>query len=200
MPARDMLELGIPFSDPLAEGPTIQMTSFRALENGTTLTKAIESLRSLRAGGVDSPLIFMGYLNPFLSYGMERFAEDAADAGIDGVIIPDLPPEEAPPYQAILELKGIYVIPLIAPTSTEARIEQACKQAKGFHILRKRYRGDGREGRSCSGGVEGLVRRIREHSDLPILVGFGVSRQEHVENNRALCRWRCGSQRNAGTA
>ena len=177
----DMLELGIPFSDPLAEGPTIQMTSFRALENGTTLTKAIESLRSLRAGGVDSPLIFMGYLNPFLSYGMERFAEDAADAGIDGVIIPDLPPEEAPPYQAILELKGIYVIPLIAPTSTEARIEQACKQAKGF-IYCVSVTGVTGARSELWGGVEGLVRRIREHSDLPILVGFGVSRQEHVEN------------------
>ena len=177
----DMLELGIPFSDPLADGPTVQMTSFRALENGTTLQMALDSLRTLRARGITSPLIFMGYLNPFLHYGMEKFARDASDAGIDGIIIPDLPPEEAPPYQAILESQGIYLIPLLAPTSTEARIEQACKQARGF-IYCVSVTGVTGARSELSGGVEGLARRIREHSDLPILVGFGVSTQRHVEN------------------
>lgn len=177
----DMLELGIPFSDPLADGPTVQMTSFRALENGTTLQMALDSLRTLRAKGITSPLIFMGYLNPFLHYGMEEFARDASDAGIDGIIIPDLPPEEAPPYQAILESQGIYLIPLLAPTSTEARIEQACKQARGF-IYCVSVTGVTGARSELSGGVEGLARRIREHSDLPILVGFGVSTQKHVEN------------------
>ena len=177
----DMLELGIPFSDPLADGPTIQMTSFRALENGATLQGALESLRALRANGITSPLIFMGYLNPFLSYGMEEFAKEASDAGMDGIIIPDLPPEEAPPYQTILQSHGIHLIPLLAPTSTEARIEQACKQAKGF-IYCVSVTGVTGARSELSGGVEGLARRIREHSDLPILVGFGVSRQEHVEN------------------
>ena len=177
----DMLELGIPFSDPLADGPTVQMTSFRALENGTTLQMALDSLRTLRARGITSPLIFMGYLNPFLHYGMEKFAMDASDAGIDGIIIPDLPPEEAPPYQAILESQGIYLIPLLAPTSTEARIEQACKQARGF-IYCVSVTGVTGARSELSGGVEGLARRIREHSDLPILVGFGVSTQRHVEN------------------
>lgn len=177
----DMLELGIPFSDPLADGPTVQMTSFRALENGTTLRMALDSLRTLRARGITAPLIFMGYLNPFLNYGIEEFASEASDAGIDGVIIPDLPPEEAPPYQAVLESRGIYLIPLLAPTSTEARIEQACKQARGF-IYCVSVTGVTGARSELAGGVEGLVRRIREHSDLPILVGFGVSRQEHVEN------------------
>lgn len=177
----DMLELGIPFSDPLADGPTVQMTSFRALENGTTLTMALESLRTLRSGGITSPLIFMGYLNPFLRYGMNQFASDAADAGIDGIIIPDMPPEEAPPYQAILDAHGIHLIPLLAPTSTDARIEQACKQASGF-IYCVSVTGVTGARSELSGGVEGLARRIREHSDLPILVGFGVSRREHVEN------------------
>ena len=177
----DMLELGIPFSDPLADGPTVQMTSFRALENGTTLKAALESLRTLRSGGIESPLIFMGYLNPFLGYGIERFARDAADAGLDGIIIPDLPPEEAPPYQAVLEAAGIYLIPLLAPTSTETRIEQACKQARGF-IYCVSVTGVTGARSELSGGVEGLARRIREHSDLPILVGFGVSRREHVES------------------
>ena len=177
----DMLELGIPFSDPLADGPTVQMTSFRALENGITIGGALDSLRALRANGVDAPLVFMGYLNPFLRYGMERFAKDAADAGIDGIIIPDLPPEEAPPYQAILESRDIHLIPLLAPTSTETRIEQACKQAKGF-IYCVSVTGVTGARAELSGGVEGLARRIREHTDLPILVGFGVSLREHVEN------------------
>ena len=177
----DMLELGIPFSDPLADGPTVQMTSFLSLENGTTLVKAMDALRRLRANGIDSPLVFMGYLNPFLNYGMEKFAEEASDAGMDGIIIPDLPPEEAPPYQAILASHGIHLIPLLAPTSTESRIEQACKQASGF-IYCVSVTGVTGARAELSGGVEGLARRIREHSDLPILVGFGVSRREHVEN------------------
>ena len=177
----DMLEMGIPFSDPLADGPTVQMTSFRALENGTTLRDALECLRGLRERGVDSPLVFMGYLNPFLNYGMERFAEEASEAGMDGIIIPDLPPEEAAPYKKILNSHGIHLIPLLAPTSTEKRIEQACKQASGF-IYCVSVTGVTGARSELSGGVEGLARRIRARSDLPILVGFGVSRREHVES------------------
>ena len=176
----DMLELGIPFSDPLADGPTIQMTSFQALENGVTLSMAMDSVRELRARKIESPLIFMGYLNPYLNYGMERFAKDAADAGLDGIIIPDLPPEEAPPYQAILEGRGIHLIPLLAPTSTESRIEQACKQASGF-IYCVSVTGVTSARSELASGVESLVRRIRSHTDLPVLVGFGVSRHEHVK-------------------
>ncbi len=176
----DMLELGVPFSDPLADGPTIQMTSFHALEQGASLQTSLESVAGLRARGIDAPLIFLGYLNPFLNYGMERFSKDAADAGLDGVIIPDLPPEEAPPYQAFLEANNIHLIPLLAPTSTEARIAQACKQAKGF-IYCVSVTGVTSARSELSGGVEKLVRRIRSHSDLPVLVGFGVSRHEHVQ-------------------
>ena len=177
----DMLELGIPFSDPLADGPTVQKTSFRALENGTTLRGALDSLRRIRSRGINAPLIFMGYLNPFLNYGMEKFAEEASEAGMDGIIIPDLPPEEAPPYQAMLAAHDIHLIPLLAPTSTDSRIEQACKQASGF-IYCVSVTGVTGARSELSGGVEGLARRIREHTDLPILVGFGVSRREHVEN------------------
>lgn len=175
----DMLELGIPFSDPLADGPVIQMTSFRALEGGATLASSLDALRSLRGRGVDAPLIFMGYLNPFLRYGMERFAADAAAAGLDGMIIPDLPPEESPPYQAILEARGIYLIPLLAPTSTEARIAQACKQARGF-IYCVSVTGTTGERAALSAGVEDLAALIRSQTDLPVIVGFGVSQYEHV--------------------
>lgn len=177
----DMLELGIPFSDPLADGPTVQMTSFRALENGMTLREALNSLRRMRRNGVDAPLIFMSYLNVFLNYGIEQFASDAAEAGLDGVIMPDVPPEEAAPYQETLGTQGIYLIPMLAPTSTEARIEQACKQARGFIYCVSVIGVTGARA-ELSGGVEGLARRIRKHSDLPILVGFGVSRREHVDN------------------
>lgn len=176
----DMLELGIPFSDPLADGPTIQMTSFRALEQGVTLTTSLDTLRNLRTKGIDSPLIFLGYLNPILNYGVERFAAAAESAGLDGIIIPDLPPEEAPPYEAILAEHGIYLIPLLTPTSTDARIQQACKQAKGF-IYCVSVTGVTGARSELSGGVEGLVQRIRRHSDLPVIVGFGISRQEHVQ-------------------
>ncbi len=175
----DMLELGIPFSDPLADGPVIQMTSFRALEGGTTLESSLAALRALRGRGVDAPLIFMGYLNPYLRYGMERFAAEAAEAGLDGMIIPDLPPEESPPYQAILESRGIYLIPLLAPTSTGARIAQACKQARGF-IYCVSVTGVTGERAAMSASVEGLAARIRGETDLPVIVGFGVSRNEHM--------------------
>ncbi len=177
----DMLELGIPFSDPLADGPTVQMTSFRALEQGTTLQIALDTLRNLRERGMDAPLIFMGYLNPFQRYGMERFASDAAQAGLDGIIIPDLPPEEAPPYQAVLEAQGIYLIPLLAPTSTDTRVAQACKQAKGF-IYCVSVTGVTGTRAELAIGVEALVGRIRAQSNLPVLVGFGVSRREHVDD------------------
>lgn len=175
----DLLELGIPFSDPLADGPTIQMTSFRALEQGVTLTSSLDALRRLRGRGVAAPLIFMGYLNPLLRYGIDRFAADAADAGLDGIIIPDLPPEEAPPYQSALEARGVYLIPLLAPTSTEARIAQACKQARGF-IYCVSVTGVTSARAEMSAGVAGLVARIRSHTNLPVLVGFGVSRYEHM--------------------
>lgn len=176
----DMLELGVPFSDPVADGPTVQMTSFRALEQGANLNTAISMVSSLRRDGVDSPLIFMGYLNPFLHHGFEQFAKDASEAGLDGIIIPDLPPEEAELYIDILEKQGIYLIPLLAPTSTAERIAQACKRAKGF-IYCVSITGVTGARQTISGGVSELVSAIRMHTDLPILVGFGVSTREHVE-------------------
>ena len=101
----DMLELGIPFSDPLADGATVQKTSFRALENKVNVRVSLELVARLRGDGVESPLIFMGYFNPFLRYGAERFVKDAADAGLDGVIVPDLPTEEAGPFKTLCEAR-----------------------------------------------------------------------------------------------
>ena len=175
----DMLELGIPFSDPLADGPTIQKTSFRALQQGVNVRVSLDMVTRLRARGVQAPLIFMGYFNPFLRYGVERFAQDAAGAGLDGVIVPDLPVEEAGPFKRLCEDQGVYLIPLLAPTSTDQRIEQACKGARGFIYCVSLTGVTGARGALAS-GLQALVGRIRRHTRLPVLVGFGVSRAEHV--------------------
>ncbi len=176
----DMLELGVPFSDPLADGPTVQMTSYRALQNGVTVMECLASVRRLRASGVDAPLVFMGYYNPYLRYGPEKFLDDAADAGLDGMIVPDMPTEEAVQFGEMCESHGIHLIPLLAPTSSDERIEDACKAAGGF-IYCVSLTGVTSARRTLSSATAGLVERIRQHTDLPILVGFGVSRAEHVE-------------------
>ena len=175
----DMLELGVPFSDPLADGPTIQMTSYRALRNGVNLAACIGMVSRLRQTGVDAPLIFLGYYNPFLRYGLDRFMDDAGDAGLDGVIVPDLPTEEAGRLAEIAGRRNIHLIPLLAPTSTDARIADACKSAGGF-IYCVSLTGVTGARSSMSDRTAGLAARIRRHTDLPILVGFGVSRPEHL--------------------
>jgi len=176
----DMIELGIPFSDPLADGPTIQMTSFRALENGVNVSGSLDFLSRLRTRGVGVPLIFMGYYNPFLQFGVDRLAAAAAEAGLDGIIVPDLPAEEAGSFGETCVRHGIYLIPLLAPTSTDQRIEQACSQANGF-IYCVSLTGVTGARQSVSGGVGELVGRIRRYTNLPILVGFGVSNRDHVK-------------------
>ena len=176
----DMLEIGVPFSDPLADGPTVQMTSYRALQNGVTLRGCLDFVGRLRDSGVESPLVLMGYYNPFLRYGIERFLDDAAARGADGFIVPDLPTEEAAQFGEMAARRGLHLIPLLAPTSSDARIEDACKAAGGF-IYCVSVTGVTGARNSLSGGVSGLVERIRRHTDLPILVGFGVSRREHLQ-------------------
>ena len=175
----DMLELGVPFSDPLADGPTIQMTSYRALQNGVTVRECLNVVRRLRASGVESPLIFLGYYNPYLRYGLDRFLDDAAAAGLDGMIVPDLPTEEATQFGEMCASRGIHLIPMLAPTSSDERIEDACKAAGGF-IYCVSLTGVTSARSTLSRATAGLVERIRQHTDLPILVGFGVSRPEHL--------------------
>ena len=175
----DMLELGVPFSDPLADGPTIQMTSYRALENGVTVSECLAVVGRLRARGVESPMIFMGYYNPYLSYGLERFLDDAERAGLDGMIVPDLPTEEAEQFGTMARSRRIHLIPMLAPTSSDQRIADACKAAGGF-IYCVSLTGVTSARSSLSGSVSALVERIRQHTVLPIIVGFGVSRPEHL--------------------
>ena len=124
-------EVGIPFSDPLADGPTIQRTGQVALRNGMTLESAIAQVRLARDGGVTMPLAVMTYVNPVLSFGIEALARDAASAGVDGVIVPDLPLDEAAGVRAAMHAAGVAVIPLVAPTTTPDRLERICSTAAG---------------------------------------------------------------------
>jgi len=176
----DLVELGVPFSDPLAEGPTIQAASFRALQQGVNMALCLDVFRRLRKRNAEAALVWMGYYNPILRYGLERFVRDAAAAGTDGLIVPDLPGEEAGPLQELCRGSGLHLIPLLAPTSTDERIAQACKHAEGFIycVSITGVTGARAEFRS---GVARLVRRIRRHTDLPVLVGFGVSKAQHVQ-------------------
>ncbi|MBI2857399.1 MAG: tryptophan synthase subunit alpha, partial [Chloroflexi bacterium] len=126
------MELGIPFSDPLADGPVIQEANGVALANGVNVAACLEAAAESRRRGVRMPLVFMTYLNPVLAYGVERFASDAASAGADGVIAVDSPPEESESLRRVLAACGLHLIPLLAPTSTDERIEKACRGAGGF--------------------------------------------------------------------
>ena len=176
----DCIELGVPFSDPLADGPTIQASSFRALGNGVTLDGCIQLVSKLRDQVPDTPLILLGYYNPIFSYGLAKFGQDAQRAGVDGVIVPDLPPDESGPLIEECRPRGIHVIPLLAPTSTDVRIERACRAASGF-IYCVSLTGVTGAREELSPGVSQLLERIRGYTHLPLALGFGVSRREHVE-------------------
>ena len=176
----DIIELGVPFSDPLADGPTIQRSSFQALKQGVTLKTCLDMVNRLRKGGLETPLVFMGYYNPLLRYGLDAFANDAADAGLDGLIVVDLPTEEVKPLRAACDSRNIYIIALLAPTSTDGRIAAACKGAQGF-IYCISVTGITGARRELPSNLSQLVDRVRKHTDLPIMVGFGVSTRTQVE-------------------
>ncbi len=174
----DLIELGMPFSDPLADGPVIQRAGLRSLKQGLTLKKLLNSVRELRLY-VDTPIVIMTYYNLFYHYGLEKFAKDAFHAGVDGVIIPDLPPEEGDPFANALDLYGIALIYLVAPTSDENRLDIILKQARGFIYYVSRLGVTG-ERKDISQDLKDKVQRIRSKTDLPIAVGFGVSEPEQA--------------------
>ena len=176
----DLVELGVPFSDPLADGLTVQKASHQALQNGVTVRACLDAVGVLRERGIQAPLILMGYYNPFLRYGVERLVRDSVEAGVDGFIVPDLPPEEGEAFRRFCDGGGIYVIPLLAPTSTDERIARACKGSGGFIYSVSLTGVTGARSRLQT-GVSALVERIRRHTKLPVLVGFGVSKREDVE-------------------
>jgi tryptophan synthase alpha chain len=181
----DGIELGIPFSDPLADGPTIQRASFRALQGGTHPGDALDMVRRLRAAGVGVALILMGYLNTFLARGEDRFISDAAAAGADGLIIVDLPPEESDATRARCQAAGLHLIYLASPTSDEARLDEIISRASGF-IYCVGVVGVTGARAQLSQELPEFIRRLREKTDLPLAVGFGISKREHVQALRGL--------------
>ena len=169
----DLLELGVPFSDPLADGPVIQAAAQRSLENGTTLQDCLAMTRQLRREGIDTPALLMGYLNPLLAYGPERLAGDAAEAGLDGFIVPDLPPEEAEEFGRLCQANGLAFIYFLAPTSTPERIRLVARRARGFVYLLSVTGVTGAR-QSLPAYLDGFVQRVRTETDLPLAVGFGI--------------------------
>jgi tryptophan synthase alpha chain len=175
-----VIELGVPFSDPLADGPTIQRSSFHALENGVNLGTCLDVCKKLREIGVKVPLVLMGYYNPFFAYGIETFARDANASGVDGVIVPDLPYEESGSFANALSNNDIHLIPLLAPTSTDERIAKSCKAASGFVYCVSLTGVTGARDEIPDGAFT-ITKRIRKQTSLPIAVGFGISKRKHVE-------------------
>ncbi|HLI47782.1 MAG TPA: tryptophan synthase subunit alpha [Chthonomonas sp.] len=184
----DIVELGIPFSDPLADGPSIQASSQRALQNGITVAKSLDILHQIRAKCPNLPLIVMTYYNPILRYGLARYAADAKQAGVDGHIVTDLTPEEAGTWKRLSDEHRLDTIFLLAPTSTEARIQSATKLCSGFVYCVSRTGVTGAR-RDVPQELTAVVTRIRHHTNLPICVGFGVSQPEHV---RSICHFADG--------
>ena len=174
----DIVELGVPFSDPLADGPSIQASSFRALQAGATVRGVMDSVRSIRTT-CETPIVLMTYFNPVNRYGLARFAADAAHAGADGVILTDLPPEEAGAWKSAADEAGLATIFLLAPTSTKERIEQAAKMGSGFIYCVSRTGVTGARS-DMPTELKALVETIKSASDLPVVVGFGISKPEHV--------------------
>ena len=172
----DIVELGVPFSDPLADGPTIQASSYRSLNNGTTLKKIIRMVADIRKTS-ELPVVLMTSFNPIFVYGKKEFVADAVKAGVDGVIIPDLPHEEAEEFLAIAD--GLDMIFLLAPTSTPDRIQQIGKISKGF-IYYISLTGTTGTKESLSVGLEEKVSEIKNSVPLPVLVGFGISGPEQA--------------------
>lgn len=169
----DIIELGIPFSDPLADGVTIQEASHAALMKGITLETCLDMVRRLRRM-TKVPLVFMSYFNPILNYGTERFAQQAGEVGLDGAIVPDLPPEEGVKLQSHLKRHGVHMIYLLAPNSTARRISMVTRRSEGFIYLVSLTGVTGTRTRLPT-ELESFVARVRKHTKKPLCVGFGIS-------------------------
>ncbi|MFZ1400682.1 MAG: tryptophan synthase subunit alpha, partial [Candidatus Promineifilaceae bacterium] len=173
-PYSDLLELGVPFSDPLADGPTVQHSTQVSLEKGTTTAGCLEMVRELRRRGVQTPVMLMGYVNPILAYGEENYVRDAVAAGVDGFIVPDLPPEEATEFEAKVADAGLSLIPFLAPTSNSRRIELVTAKARGFIYLVSVTGVTGAR-TQVQTDLAGFVNRVRAETAVPLAVGFGIS-------------------------
>ena len=175
----DIIELGFPFSDPMAEGPPIQRAALRALKSGMTLKGTLDLVRRFREGDQATPLVLMGYLNIVLNHGYVAFARDAADAGVDGLIIVDCPPEEADEMADALEPAGISLIRLATPTTDDVRLPTVLKRTSGF-VYYVSVAGVTGVLEADAGAVAPYVERIRAASGLPVVVGFGIKTPERA--------------------
>jgi tryptophan synthase alpha chain len=175
----DVIELGVPFSDPMADGPTIQRSSQRALDCGVNLGDIIELVKTVREI-CDVPIVLFSYLNPLWRYGLEKLAEDASSAGIDGILVTDIVGEEAGEMAKILNGENIDLISLVAPTTTDKRLESIASTASGFIYAVSRAGVTGARAET-SLSAESLVARVRKYTDLPVAVGFGISTGEQIE-------------------
>jgi tryptophan synthase alpha chain len=175
----DVIELGVPFSDPLADGPIIQRASERALARGVKLADVLQAAREIRAARPKAGLILFTYLNPILRYGLARFADDAKAAGADGVLVTDLIVEEAAEYLAEMDRTGLAPVFLAAPTSPDERLEAIAGHSRGFVYAISRTGITGKQ-QSMTADASALVSRIRRWTGLPVAVGFGISNADHV--------------------
>ncbi len=174
----DLIEIGCPFSDPMADGPTVQAAGQRGLKAGANLAAALAMVRDFRTGDADTPVVLMGYLNPILSYGpvregAERFCTDAAAAGVDGLIVVDMPPEEADSLAPFAELAGLEIIRLVAPTTDQARLPVVLNASSGF-VYYVAITGITGTASATEAALEAAIPRVRAHTGLPICIGFGV--------------------------
>lgn len=175
----DLFELGIPFSDPLADGATVQRAGERALQNGITFGDCIATVAMLRERGVRVPLLLMGYYNPLLQYGVERACAELAAAGGDGWIVPDLPPEEADELRAACNAHDLDIVMFVAPTTPDERIAEIGQLASGF-IYCVALTGTTGARRELWSGLGDFLARVRRQTDTPLVVGFGISTAAHV--------------------
>ncbi|GJL78401.1 MAG: tryptophan synthase alpha chain [Nitrospinaceae bacterium] len=180
----DIVELGVPFSDPLADGPVIQASALRALNSGTNLKKIIQLVADIRKNS-QLPIVLMTSYNPVFVYGQKQFIDDALKAGVDGVIIPDLPPEEAKEFQTMADPKGLETIFLLAPTSTEDRVTMVARQSRGF-IYYVSLTGTTGVKSTVAENLQPKVQVIKNAAALPVLVGFGISGPEQAKEASAV--------------
>ena len=175
----DVIELGMPFTDPMADGVAIQLATLRALEAGQTMAKTLQMVREFRTGNATTPIVLMGYYNPIHRFGVEKFVAEARDAGVDGLIIVDLPPEHDAELATPAQAAGIDFIRLTTPTTDDARLPRVLERSSGF-VYYVSVAGVTGAGSATSDQVSGAIERLRRHTDLPISVGFGIRTPEQA--------------------
>jgi len=175
----DIIELGVPFSDPIADGPVIQRATQRALDTGTTLDRILDLVRRIRRSS-EIPILLFSYYNPLLAHGLDRLADDAVEAGIDGLLASDLTVEESDAFVNTMRQRGLSTVFLVAPTSSPERVERIARASTGFLYAVSRTGVTGARN-ELSDDLAGFIRLLKDHTNLPVAVGFGISRPEHVQ-------------------